>query len=156
MQGQSFEKIGSNAFAELTDLWMIRLWNTSISELPANSFAQKSTGVWKDGVDISLSYNRNINSSSFNKHTFDNIESEALFSIDSPNPSSITYIQEQVFLPFFKQNSKNRLYAELGKFDCNDCSNLWLRDNKDLFARTKYLHCSNGKPIDDPDNFKYC
>jgi hypothetical protein len=63
------------------------------------------------------------------------------------NYTSITYLDENIFLPFLHSNDKNLITFESDdKLNCDDWRNYWLRKDFYLLGnRTNISECTNGK-----------
>jgi hypothetical protein len=148
-------QLNGNIFKHLTALTYLSLWADNLTYIGDNAFAMDEPS--NSTLHISLRDNHNLLPSSFARNSLIGINRPT--SIDLSNSqtiSKITYFPEDVFGPFFAANPLNVIGAfDSSNFDCQDCKSYWLKQRA-LFKRIPDLKCSNGKAVDDPDNFINC
>jgi hypothetical protein len=152
----SLQKLNGNIFKHLTALTELSLWADNLTYIGDNAFAIDEPS--NSTLRISLRDNDHLTASSFARNSLIGINRPT--SIDLSKSvgfiSEITYFPEDVFGPFFAANPLNVIDSfESSNFDCQDCKSYWLKQRA-LFKRIPDLTCSDGRAIDDPDNFKNC
>jgi hypothetical protein len=151
----NFQKLNGNIFSHLTALTELSLWANNLTYIGDNAFAMDEPS--NSTLYIQLRDNQNLMPTSFARNSLIGINRPT--SIDLSNThkiSKITYFPEDVFWPFFAANPLNDIiYFDSTSFDCQDCKSYWLKQRA-LFKRIPDLKCSNGKAVDDPDNFIDC
>jgi len=155
LRDPGLQKLNGNMFSHLTSLTDLSLWNNNLTYIGDNAFAMGEPS--NTTLNIQLRDNEHLTPSSFARNSLIGINRPA--SIDLSNSyeiSRITYFPEDVFWPFFAANPLNVIGAfDSTNFDWQDCKSYWLKQRA-LFKRIPDLKCSNGKAVDDPDNFINC
>ena len=153
LMGNSYEIIGSRPFYKLRSLQSLSIVNTLIDYIPEYAFEFEEES--NQALNLWLVHNKLLNSSNFHQDSLTHFKRPAYI---KPNLcyKQFEYLEETVFKNFLNSNSDNRIYMTWVNFDCNNCKNLWLRNQPNLMKRIVDLDCSNKKQINDPDNFKNC
>jgi hypothetical protein len=145
--------IGKNAFYHLNNLKNLYLGHNKISHIEPNSFCfENSSNAY---LKIQIPSNR-LNSSSFEIGSFMNTKRPLDLNFWGNN---ITYLDENVFSPFFQLNSYNSILLKDAPLNCSDCRNYWIiKDKLKLKNKLTQAKCGgNGKSIfDDTISFDHC
>ncbi len=146
------EKIGNYLFYGLNSLTTISFHSNRLVSITKNAFhlekpSNETLGLW-------LSDNR-FNDSGFEIGSFENLRKPTDLRL---NHTFITYLDENIFLPFLQSNDKNLITFESDdKLNCDDCRNYWLRKEFHLLGnKTNISKCTNGKSFLSNDNFVHC
>ena len=151
--GKSIKKIGSRAFASLKELKSLLIYNTSIDYIPEHAFEFEEES--DQPMDLKFKNNAFLSSSSFHQDSLVNFKRPVFLNIGY-NRNQFEYLDENVFRNFLTSNHQNRIEMLEVQFDCNNCKNLWLRNQPNLLERVIHLTCSNHKNINDTENFVDC
>jgi hypothetical protein len=146
------EKIGNYLFYGLNYLTNLSFYANKLDFIPKNAFHFEKTS--DETMHLWLGYN-SLNDSSFENGSFENFRKPTNLTLTHNN---ITYLDENIFLPFLQSNINNSItFKSDDKLNCDDCRNYWLRKEFHLFGnRTNISKCINGKSFLSNDNFANC
>ena len=154
ISGKSIKKIGSRPFSPLRRLTHLIISYTSIDYIPEYAFEFEE----ESNQTLSLTFDDNIflNNSSFHQDSFKHFKIPVFITLGEP-ANHFEYLDEKVFKNFLNSNPQNGVEMRYQRIDCNNCKNLWLKNqDPDILQRLLRLKCSNKKALNDPDNFKNC
>ena len=153
--GKSFTKLGSKAFSQINNLKILSFEQVTFQQIPDKAFSFESGSNFT--LILSFAANERINSSVFAENSLIDIKRPTKLILGSPRyPHKITYLDEKVFLPFLLDKSLNSIDLLGESFDCSDCRNYWIKKNSTISSQITHLNCSNGKDLNDQDNFSSC
>ena len=141
------------AFQHLTNLRFLMFNGARLTKIPDNAFAFEKPSNYTLTIDVS--YNQGLDTNAFTEKSLLNIKRPTEIRLGRFGGSvrkQFTFLNEKAFLPFLKENPKNRVDLEMEAFDCNDCRNYWIKKH-DLLGQLSRTQCSNGKPLNDLSNF---
>lgn len=147
--------LGNYAFYEFPNLNMIYLREHQIDYVPIHAFEFRQSS--QTPLTIQLAKN-NLNGSSFEVNSLLNTKRPVYLEL-SLN-FKLSYLDEAVFLPFFKAHKRNQISLFGSLLDC-DCRNLWLIEQNSLYQlenRINGAQCKDGTPLFSltVNDFVYC
>ena len=152
--GESFKKLGSNAFSKLKSLTHLDIIDTSIDFLPENAFEFNEES--NQSLILTLASDQLLNSSSLAEKSLTKFKRPTTLLFSISQNASYQYLDQKIFESFLLTNAENLIQIYTGSISCSDCRNNWLKKNVSLQKRFVYLKCSNKKMINDTANFQNC
>ena len=152
--GESFKKLGSNAFSNLKSLIHLDIIDTSIDFIPENAFEFNEES--NQSQVLTLASDQLLNSSSFAEKSLTKFKRPTTLLFTIIGNASYQYLDQKIFEPFLLSNAENLIQIYTGSISCSDCRNNWLKKNISLQKRIVYLKCSNKKMLNDTGNFQNC
>ncbi len=145
-------EIPKNAFRPILgqqkNISVLGLFYNNITHIPNNTFNFSSKSDKPFFLDL---YLNDLNGSSFEVSAFNNLNRPT--TIDFTR-NSISYLDQNIFEPFFSDNDKNRIIIET--IDCEGCRSFWLFKNGKYSHQLADIKCSNKNNFLDNKNFKKC
>jgi hypothetical protein len=145
----NLNKIGNNAFNNLSSLSVLNLDNNNLNHISENMFNMSNS---ESKLDLYLRSNL-LNSSSFEMNAFSQLNRPTNLILYG---NDITFIDQHIFEPFFRLHILNRIYYTRMGLDCNDCRSYWAFSNSKYNNQTTDIYCSNGHIFTDSNNFANC
>jgi len=153
LQNGSLKTVENFAFYHQNDLVGLDLTNQQLNYIPTNAFKFEKES--KNILSIFLDYNK-LNSSSFEFGLFNNTNRVLNLYLRNNN---ITYIDENIFAPFFKSNEHNRIDLSENPL-LLDCRMSWMikPGMVDLYHQVLGGDCTNLKKLVflDETDFRNC
>ena len=150
-------EIENFAFYNLPNLEKIRITSNEVKQLKKDTFTMKPSRKY---LTLDLSdpmFVPKINNTNFQVGSLTGIDRPTrLILATSTKRNVLTYLNEKIFLPFLLDNSKNIIELVGEGLDCQDCRNIWIKNNPALLKKILNFSCADGKRIMDCDNFKNC
>ncbi len=152
MTANKIRKIGGLAFFHCCDLTDLLLADNEIDLISSESLVFNCHSNKPLLIDLSNNKIDSIEPGSFESRSFKDLKRPAV--IDFRKNKNLQFLNETVFADFLKLNEKNRI--EMEELNCTDCRNYWLVKDQLYNPQLVTIKCSNGKLINDINNFKNC
>ena len=137
LSGESFGKLGNNAFSQLKNLTYPDMSQTSIYFIPENAFEFNEDS--EQQLTIDLTYNRFLDNSGFSMNSLTRFRRPTKIYL----PENFRYLDKDIFLPFLTSNNLNRIQLSVNSIDCWDCRNQWIQNDSNLVTQISPWTCSN-------------
>ena len=142
-------KLDEYAFSSLNNLEYIEIDSPNFDYISENAF--NFSAASNKLLNINLFTNYYNFGSLFTKNSLTNLKRPTIISFTSFSEKTIEYLPENVFLPFFKSNHKNKINLNKTPIDCMNCGNEWLTQYPQYLRGTDQKlfdsKCSNGNSI---------
>jgi hypothetical protein len=133
------KSIEDYAFYYHNSLTKIYLWHQQINHISSHAFDFSQTSL--QTLSIDLRYNQ-INDTSISIGAF--TKANRPLNINLYGNTLLTHINERIFSPILCANSKTFINATGIEFECIDCRNRWLINDRQRFSSQIALNCKNG------------
>ncbi len=152
-RGNKIKSVENNAFYYLNSLSRLDLSKNSIDHIEVHAFDFSNSS--NTALYIAL-YENKLNDTSIEIGAFTNCKRELLFDV---RWNELTFLDERIFDPILRINSKNRLVVTGNNYTC-DCRMFWLFKKRTSIRNQFYetFKCKDGKDfwsLTDSD-FKNC
>ena len=151
-------ELESFIFYNFHNLEKIRITCNELKQLKTDTFTMKPSRKYLT-IDFSdpMFQKPKMNSSSFDVGSLTGINRPTkLVLATSAERHVLTYLDEEIFKPFLLDNSKNLIELNGKGIDCQDCRNIWIKDNPALLRKILNFKCANGEDIQNCKNFNNC
>jgi len=128
----SISAIEGRPFSRMSGLTSLSLIQGELNHIGKHSL-ELASNSYGDVLYLTLSKNQ-LNDTSFEVGSLENIQkvSKKRSVWLDLTENKITYLKEDIFMPFLKEGSLNRINLYNNSLDCEDCRSAWLCKNKHI------------------------